>query len=205
MTQQIDIDMSDSVPVRSRESGRDRLLDAANQLFYAEGIQTVGIDRIIEQAGVAKATLYNNFASKEELVQAYLRSRHDRTRRMNIDAIASVDDPMQKILAVFDAQAGQFREPTFNGCAFASAAAEEPLGGLVDQAVVEFRHWIREMFTGLAEEAGASDAVGLGRQLHVLYDGAGLAAAMDHDPAIAEDVRRAVEAMLDRALGSSVQ
>ena len=190
------VDVS-TTPAKARGSGRNRLLAAANELFYAEGIQSVGIDRVIEHAGVAKATLYNNFASKEELVAAYLLSRQERTMTMIADAIASTEVPRQKILAVFDAQAEQFRQPNFNGCAFASAAAEEPCDGLVAQATTEFRLWIRRMFVELAELAGAADPESLGRQLHVLYDGAGLAVRMDHDPDIAEDVRRAVEDIMD--------
>jgi AcrR family transcriptional regulator len=93
-----------------RASARDRLLDAANELFYAEGVQTVGIDRIIERAGVAKASLYNIFGSKEELVVAYLASRHDRTTSGLTKAIESVDDPRQKILAVFDTQAQLYEQ-----------------------------------------------------------------------------------------------
>jgi AcrR family transcriptional regulator len=62
-----------------KRSPRERLLDAANELFYAEGVQSVGIDRVIERAGVAKASLYSTFGSKEELVRAYLEARHERT------------------------------------------------------------------------------------------------------------------------------
>ena len=94
--------------IEHRAPARNRLLDAADELFYAEGVQTVGIDRIIERAGVAKASLYNLFGSKEELVAAYLASRHDRTTSRLTEAIEKVDDPRQKILAVFDAQAQQY-------------------------------------------------------------------------------------------------
>jgi AcrR family transcriptional regulator len=183
----------------ARESGRDRLLAAANELFYAEGIQSVGIDRIIEHAGVAKATLYNNFASKEELVQAYLLSRDERTMGRLSQAIAAVDDPRQKLLAPFEFQADQFSQPGFNGCAFASAATE-PSGGLVDQAVIDFRGRVLAMFTDLATQAAAPDPQSLGRQLHVLYDGAALTSRMDHDPDIAAATRSAAEAIIDRAL-----
>src|SRR5260221_2268431 len=104
-----------------KRSPRERLLAAANELFYAEGVQTVGIDRIIEHAGVAKASLYSTFGSKEELVRAYLESRHDGTSDTLTKAIERFDDPRQKILAVFDAQAQLFRQPDFNGCAFTAA------------------------------------------------------------------------------------
>jgi AcrR family transcriptional regulator len=195
--------LSTTAPAQAehRASARERLLDAANELFYAEGVQTVGIDRIIERAGVAKASLYNLFGSKEELVAAYLASRHDRTTSRLIEAIDKVDDPRQKILAVFDAQAQQYQQPDFNGCAFIAASTEARSGGLVEHAADDFRTWIRTMFTNLAEQAGAPDPVSLGRQLHLIYDGAGLAARMDHhDAEIAASVGEAVLALLDAAL-----
>jgi AcrR family transcriptional regulator len=188
-------------PAEQRASAKERLLAAADELFYAEGVQTVGIDRIIERAGVAKASLYNLFGSKEELVAAYLASRHEGTTSRLAQAIESVDDPRRKILAVFDAQALQFEQPGFNGCAFTAASTEAPPGGLVENAADEFRAWIRAMFTDLAKQAGASDPVSLGRQLHLLYDGAGLAARMDRrDRAIALSARDAAQALLDVAL-----
>jgi AcrR family transcriptional regulator len=184
-----------------RASARDRLLDAANELFYAEGVQTVGIDRIIERAGVAKASLYNLFGNKEGLVAAYLASRHDRTTSGLTEAIEEVDDPRQKILAVFEAQARQYEQPDFNGCAFIAASTEAPSGGLVEHAADQFRVWIRAMFTDLAEQGGAPDPVRLGRQLHLIYDGAGLAGRMDHhDPGIEPSARDAVQVLLDAAI-----
>jgi AcrR family transcriptional regulator len=190
--------------IEHRASARERLLAAANELFYAEGVQTVGIDRIIERAGVARGSLYNVFGSKEELVAAYLGSRHEATTRSLIDAIERYDDPRQKILAVFDAQAQLFKQPDFNGCAFVAASTEARPGGLVENAADRFRAWIRGLFTDLAARAGAPDPVGLGRQLHLLYDGAGLAARMDHcDPGITQPTRDAAEALLDAALTRS--
>jgi AcrR family transcriptional regulator len=188
-------------PIEHRASARDRLLAAANELFYAEGVQTVGIDRIIERAGVAKASLYNVFGSKEELVAAYLASRHDRTAGRLTEVIESVDDPRQKILAVFDSQAEQYQQPDFNGCAFIAASTEAPAHSLVEQAADQFRTWILAMFTNLAQQAGAADPANIGRQLYLIYDGAGLAGRMDHhDPAIAPAARSAVEVLLDAAL-----
>jgi AcrR family transcriptional regulator len=195
------VSITSPAPSEHRSSARERLLDAANDLFYAEGVQTVGIDRIIERAGVAKASLYNLFGSKEELVAAYLASRHDRTTSRLTEAVEKVDDPRRKILAVFDTQALQYQQSDFHGCAFIAASTEAPSGGLVEQAADQFRTWIRAMFTDLAEQAGAPDPVSLGRQLHFIYDGAGLAGRMDHhDLGIAPAVRDAVQALLDAAL-----
>jgi AcrR family transcriptional regulator len=199
---------ADTAPAHTkhRASARERLLAAANELFYAEGVQTVGIDRIIERAGVAKGSLYNVFGSKEELVAAYLAARHDGTTARLTNAIERFDDPRQKIMAVFDAQAQLFNEPDFNGCAFIAASTEARAGGLVENAADRFRAWIRGLFSDLAEQAGAPDPVSLGRQLHLLYDGAGLAARMDrNDPGIEQAARDAARVLLDMALARSHQ
>jgi AcrR family transcriptional regulator len=184
---------------KGRPSARERLLAAANRLFDAQGIQTVGVDRIIEHAGVSRGSFYNNFDSKEQLIHTYLLGHHHHTTTQLNEAIATHGDPRQKILAVFDTQAERFRQPDFNGCAFVAASSEAPPGGVIDRDAAEFRTWIRTMFTHLAQQAGAPDPGQLGRQLHVLYDGAGLTARMDHDPDIAAATRAAVETLLDKA------
>jgi len=183
-----------------RPSARQRLLDAANELFYDEGIQTVGIDRIIEHAGVAKATLYNTFGSKEELVRAYLQSRHARTTDRLNAAVDAYPDPVDRVLAIFEAQGLMFAAPNFRGCAFISASAEAPSGGLVEQAADDYRDDIRALFTRLAQDAGARDPATLGHQLHLIYDGAGISARMDHDPSAAIAARAAAAALLDSEL-----
>src|ERR1700739_4839706 len=115
-----------------KRSPRDRLLEAARELFYAEGIQSVGINRVIERAGVSKDSLYSTFGSKEQLVCAYLDARHAHTLGRLRAAVDAVEDPVGRILAVFDAQAQLFRMPDYHGCAFTAAAAEAPAGGRVD-------------------------------------------------------------------------
>jgi len=181
---------------------RDRLLAAANELFYAEGIHTVGVDRIIEHAGVSRASFYNNFDSKEQLIHTYLMGRHEGTVSRLNDAIAEHDDPRQRILAIFDAQAALFRQPDFNGCAFVAACTEAASGGTIESDATAFRTWVRTLLTDLARQAGATDPDLLGRQLHLLYDGAALSARMDHDPGIATSSRSAVELLLEAALGA---
>src|SRR4051794_1799282 len=85
-----------------RASARERLLAAASELFYEEGVNTVGIDRVIERAGVAKASLYSAFGSKDELIRAYLESRNEaRQRRINAK-IAQYGTPRDKLLGLFD-------------------------------------------------------------------------------------------------------
>jgi AcrR family transcriptional regulator len=181
-----------------RRSPRERLLEAAGELFYAEGVQSVGIDRVIERAGVAKASLYSTFGSKEELIRAYLESRHARILGRLRAAVAEVDpeDPVARILAVFDAQAELFRAADFHGCAFAAAAAEAPRDGRIEEAARAYRDEIRELFTELATAAGALDPALLARQLQLLYDGGSAAANLDRNPSIAGPVRAAATSLI---------
>ncbi len=183
-----------------KRSPRERLLQAASELFYAEGVQSVGIDRVIERAGVAKASLYTTFGSKEQLVCAYLDARHDQMLGRLRTAVEAVEDPVERILAVFDAQAQLFRRPDYRGCAFAAAAAEAPAGGRVDEAAEAYRRDIRALFTELAAAAGAPDPVLLASQLHLIYDGGGLAANMDRDAAIAAPARAAAAVLIAAAI-----
>ncbi len=183
----------------AKPCARDRLLAAANELFYAEGVQTVGIDRIIEHAGVAKASLYNTFGSKEELVRAYLEGRHERTKARLARDLAKYDDPRDKLLGVFDSQARLLSDPQFRGCAFASASAEALPGSKVLEATDNYRRWLRELFTALAEDADARDPKALALQLQLLYDGLALSGRMDHDPRSAKAARAAAAALLDAA------
>lgn len=189
-----------TAPTENRASARERLLAAANDLFYAEGVQTVGIDRIIEHADVAKASLYNLFGSKDALVQAYLESRHHATTERLKAAIERHRDPRKRLLAVFDAQGEIFAEPDFRGCAFITATAEAEDGGLVDQAAEAFRAEILALFTDLSRQAGARNPARLARQLQMIYDGAGLAARMDRDPSIARCARVAAGTLLDASM-----
>jgi AcrR family transcriptional regulator len=191
-----------AVKPQAKPSARERLLAAAGDLFYAEGVHTVGIDRIIEHAGVAKASLYNTFGSKDELVRAYLEGRHAETAGRITRALGRYHTPRDRLLGVFEAQGELFAEPGFRGCAFASASAESP-NGMVEQATADYRGWVRGLLTDLAADAGAADPAGLARQLHLIYDGASLAARMDHDPSAAVAARAAAAVLLDAALGTA--
>lgn len=184
----------------SKPSVRERLLAAADELFYREGVQTVGIDRIVQKADVAKASLYNLFGSKEELVQAYLDARHAETRKQVERTLTRFRTPRDRLLGVFDAQGQQFTEPDFNGCAHMTASAEARHGSPVECATDRYRQWVRTLFTDLAREAGVADSDGLARQLHLLYDGAGVSARMDRDPSAATTARAAAAALFDAAV-----
>ena len=108
---------------RGRVSARDRLLKAADELFYAHGIGAVGIDRVIATAGVAKMSLYNHFDSKDDLVAAWLERRHDQWMGWLRGCVAKAP-PASRPLAVFDALDEWFHTDDFRGCAFINVAAE---------------------------------------------------------------------------------
>src|SRR5271169_4975222 len=127
----------------SRPSARERLLTAADELFYRDGVHSTGIDAIIEKAGVAKGSLYYIFGGKDELVAAYLRKRHDAWRERVEAAQARTDDPDEKILAIFDAIADYASLPDYRGCPFTNAAAEAPAGQSQKLAIDEYRDWLR--------------------------------------------------------------
>jgi AcrR family transcriptional regulator len=184
-----------------RVSARERLLAAASELFYEEGVHTVGVDRIVERAGVAKATLYTLFGNKDGLVRAYLTAHHDRTReRMTRELAARFHTPRQRLLGVFEVQGLSFTEPGFHGCAFVGANAESSPGTRVEEVTEAYRSWVRSLFVGLAEEAGATDPERLAQQLVLLYDGAGISAWMDRDATVAKTARTVAEGLIDSAI-----
>ncbi|MGV9349958.1 TetR/AcrR family transcriptional regulator [Streptomyces spiralis] len=183
----------------AKTSARERLLEAANELFYSEGVQSVGIDRVIEHAGVAKASLYNTFGSKEALVCAYLELRYVRIRDRITRTLTRFRTPREQLLGVFDALGEAFTDPEYNGCAFVRATAETPEDSAVRRAAGNYRSWVRDLFTELATAAGYADPEALARQLQLLYDGAGQSARMDRDPSAATTARAAAAALLDAA------
>jgi AcrR family transcriptional regulator len=187
----------------ARPTARERLLTAANELFYNEGVHTVGIDRIIEKAGVAKASLYNTFGSKDELVRAYLEMRQAGVAERITRAVERYDTPRERLLAVFEGQGELFAQPDYRGCAFARASAESHPGDQAEQAAEAYRQWVRTLLTRLATEAGVPEPEMLARQLHLLYDGSGQSARMDHDPSAAAAARAAAAVLLDAALARS--
>jgi AcrR family transcriptional regulator len=165
----------------SRVSARARLLAAADELFYEDGINTVGIDRVIERAGVAKASLYDCFGSKDELIRAYLESRNAARQARIEERIARYDTPEQKILGIFDMLGEMAAQPDFRGCAFVRAGADGNASEKVKGACAQSRQFLLGQFTSLARAAGATDPELLGQQLVLLYDGASIAAHLDRN------------------------
>ena len=187
------------MPTSTKQSPRERLLDAATELFYAEGVHSVGIDRVIAQAGVAKASLYSTFGSKEGLIRAYLDRRGDVLIGRLRGAVAEVEDPVERMLAVLDAQAAQFDRSDYRGCAFVAASAEAPAAGEIAEATAKYRAEVRSLFAELAAEAGIADPEQLADQLRLIYDGGSVAANLDHNPAIASSARSAARILIEAA------
>ena len=188
----------------SKQSARERLLAAADELFYSEGVQSVGVDRVVQKAGVAKASLYNLFGSKEELVEAYLDARREATREQLERALTRFRTPRERLLGVFDAQGQIFTEPDFNGCAHMTANAEAREGGPIECANDRYRQWVRTTFTDLAREAGAADPATLAAQLHLLYDGVNWAARIDRDLDAAARAKGAAATLLAAQLDGAI-
>jgi AcrR family transcriptional regulator len=182
-----------------RQPARERLLVAAAELFYQEGVQSVGIDKIIERAGVAKASLYSNFSGKEDLVRAYLESRAE-ARRAAIEAKLVLHvAPRDKLLAVFDAMAELIAKPNYRGCAFLRATAEMAADAAGREVCRDARRWTRGLFASLAKEAGAVDPDTLAAQLLLLYDGAAASAQMDRESGAAREAKTAAALLIDAA------
>jgi len=188
-----------------RASARERLLDAASELFYEEGVQSVGVDRVIERAGVAKATLYSVFGSKDGLVRAYLSAHDDGIRQRMARELARYTTPRERLLGGFEVQGLSFTETGFRGCAFARASAESAEGSSVDEAGEYHRAWLRSLLVDLAQDAGARNPEQLAQQLLLLYDGAAMSAWMDHDPSAAQAAHAVAVALVDAALPERTQ
>jgi AcrR family transcriptional regulator len=179
-----------------RPSPRERLLEAADELFYADGVHTVGIDRVLERAGVARASLYGTFGSKDELIRAYLERRMTVMQARLRAAAEASDDPRERLLSVFDAQAVTFAQPGYRGCAFNRASAEAQPDSAAYEVPRAYRRWLRGYLTDLAAAAGAAEPDVLARQVHLLYDGAMTARSLDDDTDVIASARAAARAQL---------
>jgi AcrR family transcriptional regulator len=177
---------------------RERLLETADRLFYAEGIHAVGIDRVIVESSVAKSTMYVHFRTKEDLVAEYLRRRSDIMRaRVTREVEAQAQEPAEeRILSVFDVLHEVISEPGFRGCAFANAAAEYPHHADVQEAIAYDRTWLPALFSRLLGPLRADNDDELVAALVQVYDGANAAAHLDHSKTSARTARKTAELLL---------
>jgi AcrR family transcriptional regulator len=181
----------------TRTPARTRVLQTAARLFYGEGVHTVGIDRIIAEAGVAKATFYHHFPSKDELVKAYIVEQS--TLQRGIAESISEGSPRQRLHAVFAFMCEFGAGPTFRGCPFVNTAAEYPdPGHPVRQAIAAHRHWNRALYRDLLAADGHPDPERTADVLMLLRDGLVVGFDLD-EPAT---VKAAVEETLARVLAA---
>ena len=186
------------VAVLDAEVARTRVLDAAESLFYARGVQSVGMDEIRTASGVPLKRLYQLFPAKGELVEAYLRRRDDRWLRSLTGYADACAEPASRLLAVFDWLERWFAEPGFRGCAFVNAFGE--LGATspgVAAAAADHKAAFHRYLGELAVAAGASAE--LGDQLALLAEGAMTTAGISGSAEPAARARAAARALLASA------
>ncbi|MDT4922589.1 MAG: hypothetical protein QOG01_302 [Pseudonocardiales bacterium] len=192
-------------PQQRRRTAKERILLAADDLFYSEGIHSVGIDRVIAHAGVAKGSLYYSFTGKDELVHEYLTHRHGKWAERVTEGIESHADPRARVLAVYEVLGALFAEPDYRGCAFMNAIGEAAPDSVEARAAMTFRSWVHKLFLDLATDVGSAEPQQLADTLVLLYDGAVATAQMDNAPEAARTARRTAELILDNAMCASVE
>jgi AcrR family transcriptional regulator len=181
---------------------RERILDAAYELFSRSGVRAVGIDAIIDRAGVARMTLYRHFDSKDALVLAFLELREERWTRdwLQHDVEQRATDPGERLLAIFDVFDGWFQQTDFEGCSFINVLLEiAERDSELHRASADYLARIRAFVRGLAEEAGATDPDGLAHKWHILMKGS-IVAAGEGDRQAAKRAREVGALVLHEAI-----
>ena len=184
---------------RTRQPARERLLRAADDLFYANGIAATGVDAVIAQAGVATGSLYKNFRDKDDLVAAYLAERDQRFRALWESHIARESRPRARLLTLFTAtEEWADGADLRRGCAHVAAAAQLPDGHAGVGAAVEHKRYVVARLAALAESAGLADPARTAGDIALIYDGVLSALAVRIDAAPLERGRRLAEFVIDR-------
>jgi AcrR family transcriptional regulator len=187
-------------------SARDRILETAFRLFYARGIRAVGVDLIIAESGVAKATFYKHFPAKDELVLAYL-DKVDGiwTGQLRAAAEAAGPAPADQLVGLFDALGTACRRDGYRGCAFINAAAEALPGTPVHDRTVAHKQAVLTWVQELASRAGAADPDALARSLALLLDGGLADGALAADPAAAAAAKDTARTLVVAAVDPAAQ
>lgn len=185
-------------PERKEEPDvRQRMLDAADRLFYAEGVRAVGIDRVLAEAGAAKASLYSHFGCKDDLIAAYV-GRRTENARAAIDAHVAQFPRNERALRFFDWVVKWAESADFRGCPVQHVAGEIADRSHPARVLAALqREWLTNRFTEWARDAGAGDPVRTGSALLVLFDGA-VAASEQDGPQRARDARWSAGKILAR-------
>ena len=171
--------MPQGLATHPREDARGRILETAYELFSRRGIRDVGVDEVVRRAGVAKATLYRHFPSKDELVLAFLAQREKLWTHGIVEAGARRRGrtPEERLLAIFDVFDKWFRRSDFEACSFINVLLEMNAGHPAGRASVGHLENIRTLVATLADEAGLEDTDGFARSWHILMKGSIISAA----------------------------
>lgn len=189
-------------PGKPRRRARDALLEAASRRFYADGLAGTGIDTITAEAGVAKKSLYNNFASKADLVTAYLNARHEEWMglyRMRLDSATSA---RERVLAVFDAYADHADltyENGFRGCGLLNAAAELPAGDPGRTVVRRHKEEVEALLSQHVTEllpGSPEQAASMARHLAFLLEGSMARAGLEGNDRCIKEARQIAAALV---------
>jgi len=166
------------VAAEAGPTARERILDTAYELFSQRGIRAVGVNEVIERAGVATATLYRHFPSKDELVLAFLQLREQRWTKDFVEAgaISRGSDPEKRLLAIFDVFDEWFHRKDFEACSFINVMLEMGPAHSAGRASVWHLEQIRSIVRRLGEEAGLRDTESLACSFHILMKGSIIAA-----------------------------
>jgi AcrR family transcriptional regulator len=192
-----------AAPAGRRGRARQQLLEAAARRFYADGVAATGIDTITAEAGVAKMSLYNNFASKADLVRAYLEARHEEWLGLYRRRLERAHGPREGVLAVFDAYADhaeQAYEHGFRGCGLLNAAAELPAGDPGRAVVRAHKEQVEDLMAGHLNEllrSRPAEAGALAEHLSFLLEGAVARAGLEGDSTRLHHARQLASALLD--------
>jgi len=182
------------LPPAKPSEPRERLLARASALFYAEGVNTVGVDRIVSEAGVTRATFYRHFPSKTDLVLAYLQSVHDAIAAHTAQ-LAADREPEAFLSALGDDIAGQVARPGFRGCAFINAALEFE-DGPIPRAVAAHRAWFHGVVRDAFAAAGRRTPDDAARHFVMLRDGAMIGGYLSDPAAAGATFTRGVDGLL---------
>lgn len=185
-----------------RAEKRQHLIDVATRLFNEHGYHAAGVDRVIQEAGIAKTTLYRHFGSKDRLIVEVLK-RIDEAYRdgMRRTVEAAGGDARGKLLATFDFLQDWFNEASFHGCPFVSAAAEfGEQGNAVLQEAVVHKRLVCAYLEELARAAGASDPKGLANAINLLHEGAIAVAHVTGHKAAAQQAKALARKIIDDEL-----
>ena len=184
---------------RAKPEARARILNAAYELFSRRAIRDVGIDEVIERAGVAKATLYRHFPSKDDLVIAFLERREERWTIAWVEAEARRrgTTPEEQLLAIFELFDEWFHRDDFEACSFINVLLEMGPEHPVGRASVRHLESIRSVVSRLAQEAGLRDPESFARSWHILMKGS-IVSASEGDAEAAQRARSMAQLLIEQ-------